>query len=362
MERGRPLAELVLTAEDRTALERWTARRKTAQALALRSRIVLRCSSGCSNSEVARELHITNATVGKWRSRFVAKGPAGLLDEPRCGAPRQISDEQVEAIVVKTLESTPRDATHWSTRSMAAASGISRPTVNRIWRAFGLQPHRSDSFKLSTDPQLVEKVRDIVGLYLNPPDRALVLCADEKSQIQALDRTQPVLPMRPGQAERRTHDYRRHGTPSLFAALDVASGRVIGETHRRHRSIEFRKFLDRIDTEVPAHLDVHLVLDNYGTHKTPATQRWLLRHPRFHLHFTPTYSSWINQVERWFGGLTEKQIRRGTHRSTRALEDAIRLYVKLNNENPKPFVWLKTADEILASIARFCLRTSETEH
>jgi transposase len=362
MQRGRPLAELTVSAGDRAALERWTARRKTSQALALRSRIILRSSSGCTNSQVARELHITNATVGKWRSRFVAKGLAGLLDEPRCGAPRKISDEQVEGIVVKTLESTPRDATHWSTRSMAAASGISRPTVNRIWRAFGLQPHRSDSFKLSTDPQLVEKVRDIVGLYLNPPDRALVLCADEKSQIQALDRTQPVLPMRPGQAERRTHDYRRHGTTSLFAALDVASGKVIGETHRRHRSVEFRKFLERIDNEVPADLDVHLVLDNYGTHKTPATQRWLLRHPRFHLHFTPTYSSWINQVERWFANLTEKQIRRGTHRSTRALEDAIRLYVKLNNENPKPFVWLKTADEILASIARFCLRTSETGH
>ena len=362
MQRGRPLTELVVTAEDRAALERWTARRKTAQALALRSRIILRSSRGCSNSQVAAELHITNATVGKWRSRFVAKGLAGLLDEPRCGAPRQISDEQVEEIVVKTLESTPRDATHWGTRSMAAASGISRPTVNRIWRAFGLQPHRSESFKLSTDPQLVEKVRDIVGLYLNPPERALVLCADEKSQIQALDRTQPVLPMRPGQAERRTHDYRRHGTTSLFAALDVASGRVIGETHRRHRSIEFRKFLDLIDNEVPANLDIHLVLDNYGTHKTPATQRWLLRHPRFHLHFTPTYSSWINQVERWFANLTEKQIRRGIHRSTRALEDAIRLYVKLNNENPKPFVWLKTADEILASIARFCLRTSETGH
>jgi transposase len=356
------LAELVVTPEDRATLERWTARRTTSQGLALRSRIVLRCSTGCTNSQVAGELGVTNATVGKWRSRYVIKGPAGLLDEPRVGAPRRISDEQVEQVVVKTLESTPRAATHWSTRSMAAATGISRPTVHRIWRAFGLQPHRADTFKLSTDPQLIEKVRDIVGLYLNPPERALVLCADEKSQIQALDRTQPLLPMRPGQVELRTHDYRRHGTTSLFAALDVATGKVIGETHRRHRSIEFRSFLDRVDAEVPANLDVHLILDNYGTHKTAVIQRWLLRHPRFHLHFTPTYSSWINQVERWFAELTEKQIRRGVHRSTRALEDAIRLYLKLNNENPRPFVWVKTADEILANITRFCLRTSETGH
>jgi transposase len=362
MRRGRPLAELVVTPDDRATLERWTGRRKTGQGLALRSRIVLHCSTGVPNTQVARELGITNATVGKWRSRYVVKGPAGLLDEPRCGAPRRISDEQVEEVVVKTLESTPRNATHWSTRSMAAASGMSRPTVNRIWRAFGLQPHRAESFKLSNDPQMVEKVRDIVGLYLDPPERALVLSVDEKSQIQALDRTQPVLPMRPGQAERRTHDYRRHGTTSLFAALDVATGQVIGETHRRHRSVEFRSFLQRIDTEVPEDLEIHVILDNYGTHKTPLIHRWLARHPRFHLHFTPTYSSWINQVERFFAELTQKQIRRGTHRSTRALEDAIRLYLKTNNEDPKPFVWVKTADEILASIARFCLRTSETGH
>jgi transposase len=362
MRRGRPLAELVVTPDDRATLERWIARRKTGQGLALRSRIVLRCSTGVPNTQVARELGITNATVGKWRSRYVVKGPAGLLDEPRCGAPRRISDEQVEEVVVKTLESTPRNATHWSTRSMAAASGMSRPTINRIWRAFGLQPHRAESFKLSNDPQMVEKVRDIVGLYLDPPERALVLSVDEKSQIQALDRTQPVLPMRPGQVERRTHDYRRHGTTSLFAALDVATGQVIGETHRRHRSVEFRSFLQRIDTEVPEDLEIHVILDNYGTHKTPLIHRWLARHPRFHLHFTPTYSSWINQVERFFAELTQKQIRRGTHRSTRALEDAIRLYLKTNNEDPKPFVWVKTADEILASIARFCLRTSETGH
>jgi len=359
---GRPKAELSVSSEDRATLMRWTARRKTAQALALRSRIILGCASGLSNMAVAQELGITDQTVCRWRGRFVKKGVAGLLDEPRSGVPRKITDDQVEAMIVRTLESTPRDATHWSTRSMAAATGMSRATVGRIWRAFGLQPHRTETFKLSTDPQLIEKVRDIVGLYLNPPEHALVLCADEKSGIQALDRTQPILPMRPGQAERRTHDYRRHGTTSLFAALDVASGTVIGELHRRHRSIEFRKFLDRIDVEVPPDLEVHLVVDNYGTHKTRLIQRWLLRHPRFHLHFTPTYSSWINQVERWFADLTEKQIRRGSHRSTRALEDAIRLYLTTHNADPKAFVWVKTADDILASIARFALRTSETGH
>src|SRR3954447_16804440 len=359
---GRPKAELRVSDEDRATLTRWTARRTTAQALALRSRIILGCATGASNVVVAQDLGIADQTVCKWRARFIKKGVAVLSDEPRPGQPRRIGDEQVEAVIVKTLESTPRDATHWSTRSMAAATGLSRPTIHRIWRAFGLQPHRTETFKLSTDPQLVEKVRDIVGLYLNPPERALVLCADEKSQIQALDCTQPILPMRPGQAERRTHDYKRHGTTSLFAALDVASGRVIGELHRRHRSTEFRQFLDRIGAEVPDDLEVHLVLDNYGTHKTPLIQRWLLRHPRFHLHFTPTYSSWINQVERWFGQLTDKQIRRGSHRSRRALEDAIRLYLATHNADPKPFLWVKTADDILASIARFALRTSETGH
>jgi transposase len=362
MRTGRPKAELVISPEDRETLSRWIARGKTSHALATRAHIVLLSSDGLSNTAVASRVGVINNTVGKWRRRFIERGCAGLLDEPRCGAPRKIGDEQVEAVVVKTLESTPKDATHWSTRSMAQASGLSRPTVNRIWRAFGLQPHRTDTFKLSNDPQLVEKVRDIVGLYLNPPERALVLCADEKAQIQALDRSQPILPMRPGQPERRTHDYRRHGTTSLFAALDVATGKVIGEVHRRHRAIEFRGFLDRVDREVPNDLDVHLILDNYGTHKTPLIHRWMLRHPRFHLHFTPTYSSWINQVERWFGALTDKQIRRGSHRSTRALEDAIRLYLATNNENPKPFVWTKTADQILASIARFAMRTSETGH
>src|SRR5216683_5552911 len=290
-QRGRPLAELMVSADDRATLERWTTRRKTAHGLAMRAEIVLRCSSGCSNSQVARELRLTNATVGKWRSRFVAEGVAGLLDEPRSGAPRRITDDHVEAVIIRTLESTPRDATHWSVRSMAAATGMTRQTVHRIWKAFGLQPHRSETFKLSTDPQLIEKVRDIVGLYLDPPERALVLCADEKSQIQALDRTQPILPMGPGIPERRTHDYRRHGTTSLFAALDVASGKVIGELHRRHRSSEFRKFLDRIDAEAPTDLEVHLVLDNYGTHKTATIQRWLLKRPRFQLHFTPTGAS-----------------------------------------------------------------------
>ena len=351
-----------MTPEDRATLERWTTRRKTAHGLATRAEIVLRCSDGCSNSQVARELRLTNATVGKWRSRFAAGGVAALLDEPRSGAPRRITDEQVEAVIIKTLESTPRDATQWSVRSMAAASGMTRQSVHRIWKAFGLQPHRTETFKLSTDPQLIEKVRDIVGLYLNPPERALVLCADEKSQIQALDRTQPTLPMRPGQVERRTYDYKRHGTTSLFAALDVATGRVIGELHRRHRATEFRQFLDRVDTEVPADLDVHLILDNYTTHKTPLIQRWLLRHPRFNLHFTPTYSSWINQVERWFAELTQKQLRRGSHRSTRALENAIRLYLNEHNANPKPFVWVKSADDIIDSIARFALRISETGH
>src|SRR3954452_3298528 len=359
---GRPKAELLVSDEDRATLTRWSARRTTGQALALRSRIILRCATGVTNVVVAEELGIADQTVCKWRARFIQKGVTGLLDEPRPGVPRKITDAQVEAVVAKTLESTPRDATHWSVRSMAAASGMSRPTVHRIWKAFGLQPHRTETFKLSTDPQLIEKVRDIVGLYFDPPERALVLCADEKSQIQALDRTQPILPMRPGQVERRTYDYKRHGTTSLFAALDVASGKVIGELHRRHRSTEFRKFLDRIAAELPADLDVHLILDNYGTHKTPLTHLWLLRHPRFQLHFTPTYSSWINQVERWFADLSEKQIRCGSHRSTRALEDAIRLYLAAHNADPKPFVWVKTNDDILASIARFAMRTSETGH
>jgi transposase len=359
---GRPKAELIVSDEDRATLTRWTARRTTAQALALRSRIILRCATGVPNIVVAEELGVADQTVCKWRSRFIKKGVAGLLDEPRPGVPRKITDDQVEAVVVKTLESTPRDATHWSVRSMAAATGMSRPTIHRIWKAFGLQPHRTETFKLSTDPQLIEKVRDIVGLYLNPPERALVLCADEKSQIQALDRTQPILPMRPGQAERRTYDYKRHGTTSLFAALDVASGKVIGELHRRHRSTEFRKFLDRIDAEVPRDLEVHLVLDNYGTHKTPLIQRWLLRHPRFHLHFTPTYSSWISQVERWFAELQRRCPDRGVFCSLDELTTALQDRIKTWNASAQPFRWTKTADQIIDRICRYCSRISGPAH
>jgi transposase len=362
MHRGRPTPELVITAEDRLTLQRWTSRPKTARALALRSQIVLDAAAGMTNTAIVKQLRVTHNTVRKWRTRFARLGLAGLLDEPRAGTPRSIGDDAIEAVITKTLESTPRDATHWSTRSMAAATGMSATTVRRIWKAFELKPHRVETFKLSNDPQFIEKVRDIVGLYLNPPQRALVLCADEKSQIQALDRTQPIFPMRPGTPELRTHDYRRHGTTSLFAALDVASCKVIGELHRRHRSIEFRSFLARIEREVPADLDVHLVLDNSSTHKSPIIRRWLVRHPRFQIHFTPTYSSWLNQVERWFAALTEKQIKRGTHRSTRQLEAAIRLHIATHNEGPSPFVWVKTADEILDNIARFCARTSGAPH
>lgn len=362
MRRGRPTPRLVVSPPERSRLESWSRRRKTAQALALRARIILQCASGKTNTDVADQLGITKQTVGKWRRRFIEHRIDGLLDEPRPGAPRRITDEEVEDLIATTLESTPRNATHWSTRSMSAHTGLSRSTVHRVWRAFGLQPHRTETFKLSNDPLLVDKVRDIVGLYLNPPDRALVLCVDEKSQIQALDRTQPLLPLAPGLPERRTHDYKRHGTTSLFAALDAKSGEIIGECHRRHRSVEFRKFLNTIDASVPGHLDVHLILDNYGTHKTPVIQRWLLRHPRFHLHFTPTYGSWLNLVERWFADLTEKRVRRGTFRSTRELEHAILEYIAVGNEDPKPFIWTKTADQILQSIKRFCLRTSETGH
>ena len=362
MARGRPKAELVLSPEEREELERWVRRPRSAQALALRARIVLLAAEGQSNLAVADRLDIKPQTVGKWRRRFVSLRGAGLLDEPRPGAPRTVQDEVVERVVVKTLESTPKDATHWSTRAMAESCGLSQSTVARIWRAFGLQPHRSETFKLSKDPLFVETVRDIVGLYLDPPQRALVLSVDEKSQIQALDRTQPLLPMRPGQAERRTHDYMRHGTTSLFAALNVASGQVIGRCQARHRSREFVKFLNTIEAQVPGDLDIHLIMDNYGTHKTPAVQRWLTKRPRFHVHFTPTSASWINQVERWFALLTQKQIKRGSHRSTKALRDAITGYLATYNANPRPFSWTKTADQILSSVARFCMRTSDSGH
>jgi transposase len=362
MRRGRPKAHLVISPTERERLAGWARRPKTAQALALRARIVLRCAGGETNRAVAQALGITQQTVCKWRGRFVKERLDGLLDQPRPGAPRRIGDADVERVITMTLEQTPRGATHWSKRSMARATGYSPSSIGRMWRAFALQPHRSETFKLSKDPLFVDKVRDIVGLYMSPPDRALVLCVDEKSQIQALNRTQPLLPLRPGQIERRTHDYVRHGTTSLFAALDVKTGKVIGQCHRRHRSLEFRKFLMRIDREVPAHLEVHLVLDNYATHKTPAIHRWLARHPRFHLHFTPTGASWLNLVERWFAELTDKQIRRGSHHSTRELEEAIHIFLDVTNDEPKPFIWTKTADQILESVAAFCMRTSGPGH
>jgi transposase len=357
MRTGRPKTPLVLSQGERETLDSLAHRSRTAPQLARRARIVLACADGLDNKVVAKKLRMTPQTVGRWRRRFVTDRLDGLYDEPRPGTPRKITDAQVEAIVIRTLESKPCGATQWSVRSMARASGLSRMTVSRVWKAFGLQPHRTESFKLSPDPLLIDKVRDVVGLYMNPPDHALVLCVDEKSQIQALDRTQPLLPMRPGQIERRTHDYKRHGTTSLFAALDVKSGKVLGQIHRRHRSVEFRRFLDTIEDNVPADLDVHVIMDNYGTHKTAIIRNWFAKRPRFHVHFTPTYGSWLNLVERWFAELTQKQIRRGSHRSVPELEKAIREFINVHNSEPKPFVWTKTADEILASIARFAQRT-----
>ena len=356
------LVPLQLTDEERATLERWARRPKSAQALALRCRIVLACAEGGHNTEVAARLGVDRTTVNRWRARFVVDRLEGLSDEPRPGTPRTIDDERVEAVIVKTLEEAPTDATHWSTRSMAKATGMSQSTISRMWRAFGLKPHLSESFKLSTDPLFVEKVRDIVGLYLNPPEGALVLCVDEKSQIQALDRTAPVLPLRPGLPERRTHDYVRGGTTNLYAALDVASGKVISEMTDRHRAEEFRHFLNLVNRSVPEHLDVHLVVDNVSTHKTPEIHRWLVRHPRFHLHFTPTYSSWMNLVERWFAELTNKWLRRGTHRSTKELEASINGWIDRWNDDPKPFVWHKSADEILGTLAAYCARISDSGH
>jgi transposase len=359
---GRPTAELTLSDEERETLERWARRHKSAQALALRCRIVLECAKGGTNIEVAEHLGVSRATVGKWRLRFLEARLDGLYDEPRPGAPRTVSDDHVEQVIVKTLEEAPRDATHWSTRSMAQATGMSASTVGRIWRAFGLKPHLVDSFKLSPDPQFIEKVRDIVGLYLNPPEGALVLCVDEKSQIQALDRTAPILPLRPGLPERATHDYRRHGTTNLYAALDVASGRVITDMTERHRAQEFRRFLNLINRSVPEDLEVHVIVDNSSTHKTPEIHRWLLRHPRFEFHFTPTYSSWMNLVERWFAELTSKWLRRGTHRSTKELESAIDQWTENWNDDPRPFIWHKSADEIFDSLAGYCARISDSGH
>lgn len=357
MRTGRPKATLVLTPDERRELESLAHRARSAPYLARRARIVLACAEGRNNKTVAKRLRLSPTTVCKWRARFIGDRVAGLYDEPRPGAPRTIMDEQVEHVIVRTLETTPRGATQWSTRDMAKAAGLSHSTVGRIWRAFGLQPHRTETFKLSPDPLLVEKVRDIVGLYVNPPEHAIVLCVDEKSQIQALDRTAPLLPMQPGQAERRTHDYKRHGTTSLFAALDTKTGTVIADTHHRHRSNEFRTFLDRIEANVPSDLDVHIIMDNYGTHKTPLIRAWFAKRPRFHVHFTPTYGSWLNLVERWFAALTTKQLRRGAHRSVAELERAIHAFLDAHNEAPTPYVWTKSADDILASIARFAQRT-----
>lgn len=358
MRTGRPKQPLILAEDERERLESLAHRARSQSVLARRARIVLACAEGLDNQDVAKKVRCTTGTVGKWRARFLEARLEGLYDEPRPGAPRKVSDDQVEQVVIQTLESTPRGQTHWSTRELAKATGLSRMTISRIWHAFGLQPHRSETFKLSPDPQLVEKVRDIVGLYINPPEHALVLCVDEKSQIQALDRTQPLLPMRPGQAEQRTHDYKRHGTTSLFAALDLKSSQVIGQLHRRHRSAEFRRFLDRIEAQVPAELDVHIIADNYSTHKTTLIRKWFSKRPRFHLHFTPTYGSWINLVERWFAELTNKRIRRGAFRSVKELEAAIREYIEMHNEDPKPFTWTRTADQILDSIARYAQRST----
>jgi transposase len=353
---------LVVTDEERTTLERWARRPSSSQALAERCRIVLACAAGASNTKVAQQLGVARSTVIKWRSRFLARRLEGLVDEPRPGAPRKLTDERIEQVIVTTLETTPTDATHWSTRSLARALGMNQTAVSRIWRAFGLKPHLTEAFKLSTDPQFIDKVRDIVGLYLNPPQAALVLCVDEKTQVQALDRTAPVLPLLPGVAERRTHDYRRHGTTNLYAALDVASGLVITELTDRHRAIEFKRFLHRIDQQVPAGLAVHVICDNSSTHKTPAIQRWLVAHPRFQLHFTPTDSSWLNLVERWFAELTTKWLRRGSHRSVAELEHAIQAWIDTWNRQPRPFVWTKTADQVLDAIAHYCHRINDSGH
>ena len=354
---------MVLSEDELTTLTRWSRRAKSGQALAMRCRIVLLCAQGLPNTYVAQQLGVSRVTVGKWRARFVAERLEGLADEPRPGAPRKISDEQIEAVLIATLEKTPeRGDTHWSTRSMAKASGLNQTAVSRIWRAFGLKPHLVDSWKLSTDPQFIEKVRDVVGLYLDPPDAAMVLAVDEKSQMQALDRTAPMLPMMPTVPARQTHDYVRHGTTSLFAALDVATGKVIGVTHRRHRHQEFLRFLKTIDAATPPDLQLHLVLDNYSTHKTPAIHKWLLAHPRFHLHFTPTYSSWLNIVERWFAELTNRKLRRSAHRSVQDLEADVRSWIEAWNQDPKPFVWTKSADEILTTVAAYCTRINDSGH
>jgi transposase len=361
---ARPKPALVLSDDERQKLTTWANRPKSTQRLALRARIILACVDEPTNTAVAEQLGICTATVGTWRKRFLAKRLEGLVDEPRPGTPRTVSDADVEHVVTRTLETKPKAATHWSTRTLAAATGMSQSAISRIWRAFGLQPHKADTFKLSTDPYFVEKVRDVVGLYMSPPERAIVLSVDEKSQVQALDRTQPVLPMTPTQAERGTHDYFRHGTTSLFAALNVATGKVIGKCHRRHRHQEFIKFLDHVDATLERQdgVTIHIVLDNYGTHKTPAVKRWFLRHPEYRLHFIPTSTSWLNQVERFFAEITEKRIRRGVFRSVKALEQAILEYLEEHNVNPKPFAWVADADSILDRVKKVCERTFDSGH
>jgi len=362
MRTGRPKKPLEIPADDREKLSMIARRPKSAQAMAMRARIVLSCGAGLSNSEVAGKLHVTGATVGKWRGRFIEFGLDGLLDEPRVGAPRKITDRQIEDVVTKTLESMPANSTHWSTRLMAEEMGLSQNAIVRIWRAFGLQPHRVDNFKFSKDPQFVEKVRDVVGLYLNPPDRAIVLCVDEKSQVQALNRTEPILPLAPGIPARQSHDYERHGVTSLFAAMDVASGVTISTCYRRHRHQEFLRFLNEIDANLPAKLEVHLVMDNYGTHKVAKVRSWLARHPRYHVHFTPTSGSWLNLVERLFAEVTERCVRRGSHTSVRVLEKAMLNYLDQRNKNPKPFIWTADADLILGKVERLCKRISRSGH
>lgn len=359
----RPFAQAItLSTDDRTTLTQWARRPKTAQALALRARIILTAELGHTNTAIAERLGTTTMTVGKWRHRFAARGLDGLHDEPRPGATRTITDAQIERVITTTLEETPAGATHWSTRGLGTHLGMSQSAISRIWRAFGLEPHKSEAFKLSRDPLFIDKVRDVVGLYLNPPDRALVLCVDEKPQIQATEGTTPILPLRPGQPEHHSHDYIRHGTRDLFAALDVQAGTVIGELHHRHRSTEFRHFLDTVDANTPLGLDLHLILDNSSIHKTPLIRRWLVRHPRVHLHFTPTSRSWLNLVECWFALLTTRRLRRAAFASTHALERAIKQYIQVTNAEPHPFVWTKTADEILGSVARYCQRINDSHH
>jgi transposase len=360
---GRPKTPLAVTREQRVALERGARAATSTQAYALRCKIVLGCAEpGGFNYRVAAELGVSVPTVTKWRGRFAGKGLAGLADERRPGRPPSILLDKVAEVLAATLEETPKDATHWSRSSMARRSGLSESTIGRIWRKFELKPHLADSFKLSTDPLFVEKVVDVVGLYHNPPERAVVLCVDEKTQVQALDRSQPVLAMMPGMPERRTHDYARHGTTSLFAAFNIADGTVISELHRRHRAAEYLKFLRAIDKAVPAELDVHIVCDNLATHKTPAVNEWIARHPRFRVHFTPTGSSWVNQVERWFAYLTTQMLQRGVHKSVQALESDVRTWIGTWNDNPKPFVWKKTAEEILNSLAQYLQRISGGVH